>query len=95
MKVIEAAGLSTRLMIDASHGNSGKRYENQPLVIECIARQLEAGDVHIAGVMIQSHLVAGRQELLAGVPLAYGQSITDAGLGWEESIIAGAPRNCC
>ncbi len=85
-KTISAAGLSTRIMIDASHGNSGKRPENQPRVIESVAQQIEAGDERIGGIMIESHLVAGRQELIAGQPLTYGQSITDGCIDWERSV---------
>jgi 3-deoxy-7-phosphoheptulonate synthase len=85
-KAIVAAGSSTRIMIDASHGNSGKRPENQPRVIECIAEQIEAGDARIGGVMAESHLVAGRQELIPGQPLVYGQSITDGCIDWETSV---------
>ncbi len=85
-KTLTAAGLSTCLMIDASHGNSSKRPENQPAVIEDIATQMEAGDSRIGGVMIESHLVAGRQDLVAGKPLVYGQSITDGCIDWETSV---------
>lgn len=85
-KTLTAAGLSTCLMIDASHGNSSKRPENQPAVIEEIAAQMEAGDSRIGGVMIESHLVAGRQDLVAGRPLVYGQSITDGCIDWETSV---------
>ncbi len=80
------AGLPTQLMIDASHANSRKKHENQILVCNDIAEQIAAGDSRIAGVMIESHLVAGRQELQAGQTLTYGQSITDACLGWEDSV---------
>jgi 3-deoxy-7-phosphoheptulonate synthase len=73
-------------MIDASHANSGKRPENQPRVVADIAAQLEAGERRISGVMIESHLVAGRQELTAGCELVYGQSITDGCLGWDDSV---------
>ena len=85
-KTLAAAGLSTCLMIDASHGNSSKRPENQPAVIEEIAAQMEAGDARIGGVMIESHLVAGRQDLTPGGPLIYGQSITDGCIDWETSV---------
>jgi 3-deoxy-7-phosphoheptulonate synthase len=85
-QTITAAGLSTCLMIDASHGNSAKRPENQPAVIEQIAQQMEAGDSRIGGVMIESHLVAGRQDLVPGRALAYGQSITDGCIDWETSV---------
>jgi 3-deoxy-7-phosphoheptulonate synthase len=85
-KAIAAAGLTTCVMIDASHGNSSKRPENQPAVIDTIAQQIEAGDTRIGGVMIESHLVGGRQDLVAGKPLVYGQSITDGCIDWESSV---------
>lgn len=81
-----AAGVTTRLMIDASHGNSGKRPEQQPAVVESIAAQIEAGNRRIGGVMIESNLVAGRQDLIPGRPLLYGQSITDACIDWQASV---------
>jgi len=79
-------GLAQRLMIDASHANSSKKHENQIAVTEAIAKQLEDGESRIVGVMVESHLVGGRQDLVPGKPLAYGQSITDACLGWEDSV---------
>lgn len=85
-KVMSHAAVATRIMIDASHGNSSKRPENQPLVIESIARQMEAGDRRIGGVMLESHLVAGRQDLVPGKPLVYGQSITDGCIDWDTSV---------
>jgi 3-deoxy-7-phosphoheptulonate synthase len=81
-----AAGVATRVMIDASHGNSAKRPERQPAVVDAIAAQLEAGDRRIGGVMIESHLVGGRQDLVPGRPLVYGQSITDGCIDWESSV---------
>ena len=81
-----ASGMVTRLMIDASHGNSRKRPEQQPAVIEDIAAQIEAGDRRIGGVMVESHLVAGRQDLVPGRPLLYGQSITDGCIDWQTSV---------
>ena len=81
-----AAGINTRLMIDASHGNSQKRPERQPAVADTIATQVEAGDQRIGGVMIESHLVAGRQDLVPGRPLVYGQSITDGCIDWATSV---------
>ena len=81
-----AAGVTARLMIDASHGNSGKRPEQQRTVVEAIAAQIEAGDRRIGGVMIESNLVAGRQDLTAGRPLLYGQSITDGCIDWPASV---------
>jgi len=85
---IAKASLAQRLMIDLSHANSGKKAENQLGVAEAVASQLAAGDERIVGVMLESHLVAGRQDLVPGKPLTYGQSITDACLGWEETVRA-------
>jgi len=85
-EVLEKAQLPARLMIDASHANSSKKPENQPQVIANIATQLQAGEQRIVGVMIESHLVAGRQELVEGQPLTYGQSITDGCIGWDSSL---------
>ena len=75
---LSKAGVNPRVLIDASHGNSQKKYENQPKVTAEVARQVVAGSRNVLGVMIESHLVAGQQELTAGRPLVYGQSITDA-----------------
>jgi 3-deoxy-7-phosphoheptulonate synthase len=85
-KVMETAGLTSCIMIDCSHGNSSKRPENQVHVAESLAQQIESGDRRIGGVMLESHLVGGRQELRASQPLVYGQSITDACLDWESSV---------
>jgi 3-deoxy-7-phosphoheptulonate synthase len=85
-EVLGKAGLEPRLMIDASHANSSKKPENQPAVIDDIATQLEAGESRIVGVMVESHLVAGRQDLVEGQPLTYGQSITDGCIGWDDSV---------
>jgi 3-deoxy-7-phosphoheptulonate synthase len=85
---IEAAkaGLRQMVMIDASHANSSKKPENQPLVIENIAAQMETGDRRIIGVMVESNLVAGRQDLIPGQQLTYGQSITDGCIDWETTV---------
>lgn len=80
------AGLAQRLMIDASHANSSKNAKNQPLVCADVASQISGGDQRIMGVMIESHLVAGRQDLGDGKDLVYGQSVTDACIGWDETI---------
>jgi len=85
-KAIAGAGVNPWVMIDASHGNSSKKYENQPKVVDSIAEQLATGDLRIGGVMIESHLVAGRQDLVPGKPLVYGQSITDACVDWDASV---------
>ncbi|PWK88551.1 3-deoxy-7-phosphoheptulonate synthase [Fulvimonas soli] len=84
--VLEGAGLPARVMIDASHANSRKKPENQPAVVEAIAAQIEAGERRIVGAMVESHLVAGQQSLLPGVPLVYGQSITDGCIGWDTTV---------
>jgi len=83
---IASSGLRPMVMIDASHGNSRKKPENQPIVVADICRQIEVGDRRIIGVMVESHLVGGRQELVPGQALVHGQSITDGCLGWEESV---------
>ena len=85
-KEAAAAALACRLMIDASHGNSQKKPENQIPVLAAIGEQLAAGDTRIFGVMVESHLVGGRQDLVPGRPLVYGQSVTDGCIGWEESV---------
>ncbi|QEX19954.1 phospho-2-dehydro-3-deoxyheptonate aldolase [Hypericibacter terrae] len=80
------AGVKPRLLIDASHGNSGKRPENQPLVLAAVADQVAAGSDYIHGVMVESHLKGGRQDFVPGGPHAYGVSITDGCLAWSESV---------
>ncbi|MBB5206653.1 3-deoxy-7-phosphoheptulonate synthase [Chiayiivirga flava] len=84
--LLHRAGLVPRLMIDASHANSGKKPENQPRVIDNVAQQLEAGERRVIGVMIESHLVAGRQDPMPGRALTYGQSITDGCIGWDDTV---------
>ncbi|MEZ5669502.1 MAG: 3-deoxy-7-phosphoheptulonate synthase [Alphaproteobacteria bacterium] len=83
---LEGAGLRPQVMIDASHANSAKKPENQPKVVDDVAAQLAAGDGRIIGVMVESNLVAGRQELEAGKPLVYGQSVTDGCIGWDDTV---------
>ena len=80
------SGLPQRLMIDASHANSGKNPDNQPAVIADIAEQLAAGETRIVGAMVESHLVGGRQDLVEGRELVYGQSITDGCIDWNTSV---------
>jgi 3-deoxy-7-phosphoheptulonate synthase len=75
-------------MIDASHGNSQKKHENQLAVIRDIAEQLADGESRIFGVMIESHLMGGRQDLMPGRVLSYGQSITDGCIGWDDTVAA-------
>jgi 3-deoxy-7-phosphoheptulonate synthase len=83
---IAKAGLAARLMIDASHSNSQKNHENQLPVCADIARQVGGGDERIVGVMVESNLVGGRQDVQEGRALTYGQSITDACIAWDASI---------
>jgi 3-deoxy-7-phosphoheptulonate synthase len=80
------AKLPCRLMIDCSHANAAKQYQRQADVAADVAGQLAAGEKDIIGVMVESHLVEGRQELQTGKPLVFGQSITDPCLGWEKSM---------
>jgi 3-deoxy-7-phosphoheptulonate synthase len=84
--MMDAAGLVPRLMIDASHANSGKHAERQPMVIDEVAAQIGAGERRIIGVMVESNLVAGRQDLIGGHARVYGQSITDACIDWGSSV---------
>ena len=79
------AGIPARIMVDFSHSNSSKKPEKQVDVGHDVARQIAGGDDRIFGIMAESHLKAGRQDLIAGKPLAYGVSITDGCIGWEES----------
>jgi len=80
------AGITPAIMIDASHANSSKNPENQPLVLAEVGTQIASGDRRIIGVMIESNLVAGRQDLIPGKALTYGQSITDGCIGWETTV---------
>ena len=82
------AGLGERVVIDASHDNSGKDHERQPEVVSDIADQVAAGNRAIVGVMMESFLVAGRQDLESSGDLTYGQSITDACIDWDTTVLA-------
>lgn len=82
---LNARGLPPYLMVDCSHGNSMKDYARQSIVAQDIAAQIRSGSRGIAGVMIESHLREGRQDARPGVPLKYGQSITDACVSWETT----------
>ena len=79
------ARLPARLMIDCSHGNSGKDHRRQSVVAHDIATQVAGGETAIVGVMMESFLVEGRQDLTAGGTLRYGQSITDACMSWDTT----------
>ena len=84
--MLASAGLAARLMIDCSHANSGKRHERQLDVARDVAAQIANGDERIFGVMLESHLKEGRQDLVPGRELEYGVSITDACIGWETTV---------
>ena len=84
--VLEAAGLRPQVMIDISHGNSGKQPERQIAIGETLAQRIAAGDRRIFGLMIESHLEAGRQDLVPGEPLRRGVSITDACIGFDQTV---------
>ncbi len=84
---LTASGLPARLLIDCSHGNSSKDYSRQPAVAADIARQIAGGSSSICGLMLESHLVEGRQDIVNGRQgLLYGQSVTDACIGWEATV---------
>jgi len=84
--LLKSANLPQSLMIDCSHANSQKQYAQQVNVAGNIASQIAEGNAHITGVMIESHLVEGKQSHTPGCELVYGQSITDACLGWEQTV---------
>ncbi|MGC9456538.1 MAG: 3-deoxy-7-phosphoheptulonate synthase AroG [Halothiobacillaceae bacterium] len=85
LEALRNAELPERLMIDFSHANSQKQHARQILVAEDVAAQIAAGNVGIVGAMIESHLLAGRQDCEHPEKLVYGQSVTDACIGWEDS----------
>jgi 3-deoxy-7-phosphoheptulonate synthase len=96
-KELSAAGLATHLMIDFSHANCSKQYQRQLDVARDVAGQLAAGDERIFGVMVESHLNPGRQDILPGKALEYGVSVTDPCLGWDDTeklldVLAGGVR---
>ena len=88
LAALRDAGMPPRLMIDASHGNSEKDYKRQPLVVREVAAQVAQGETGVAGMMMVSFLVDGRQELRDPASLTYGQSITDACMGWDMTVPA-------
>ena len=83
---LASSGLEQRLMIDFSHANSEKNYRRQLDVCADVAGQIAAGDDRIIGVMAESHLHPGRQDMVPGKPLAYGVSVTDPCVGWDDSV---------
>jgi 3-deoxy-7-phosphoheptulonate synthase len=85
-EALRALGLREQVMIDVSHGNSSKQYQRQIEVAHDVAGQIAAGERRIAGVMIESHLEEGRQDLVPGVALRHGVSITDACIGFSQTV---------
>ena len=95
--LLRQAGLPERLMIDLSHDNSDKDPDRQPEVADAVALQVATGEEAIVGVMLESFLLGGRQDLVPGRALTYGQSVTDGCIGWETTVevldvLAGAAR---
>lgn len=84
---LDKSSLNTKIMIDFSHANSSKKFENQMLVCQDVCQQISHGNDNIFGVMVESHLVEGRQDLVDGKVATYGQSITDACIGWDDTEV--------
>jgi len=84
--LLKAAGLREQVMVDVSHANSSKQHHRQIDVAADVAAQVAAGDARIMGVMIESHLHEGRQDIVPGQALQPGVSVTDACIGWEQSV---------
>ena len=84
LSALKEAEINESIMIDASHGNSQKQFKKQVSVIDSISQQIESGNKNISGVMIESHLVEGNQKISDS--LTYGQSITDACIGWDDTV---------
>src|SRR3954468_19668378 len=84
-KGLAEAGIPARLMVDFSHGNSSKNAQKQVDVGHDVGRQIASGEDRIFGIMVESHLKGGRQDLIPGKPLQYGVSITDGCISWEDS----------
>jgi 3-deoxy-7-phosphoheptulonate synthase len=85
-KALRESGLPDRILVDCSHGNSQKDYARQPEVAHSVCEQVAAGSPYIGGIMMESHLVEGRQDHDTGQPLTYGQSITDACISWDTTV---------
>ena len=79
------AGVNSKVMVDFSHANSNKQHKKQIDVANSIAEQISRGSNSLFGVMIESHLVEGNQKLVVGQTPRYGQSITDACIGWSDT----------
>lgn len=84
--LLEAAGLREQVMVDVSHANSSKQHRKQIEVAAAVGEQIAAGDARITGVMIESHLEEGRQDIVPGQPLQRGVSVTDACISFEQTV---------
>jgi 3-deoxy-7-phosphoheptulonate synthase len=84
--MLKAAGLREQVMIDVSHANSSKQHQRQIDVAADVAAQIAAGDARITGVMIESHLQEGRQDIVPGQPLQHGVSVTDACISLAQTV---------
>ncbi|MCL1067961.1 3-deoxy-7-phosphoheptulonate synthase [Shewanella olleyana] len=82
---LETVGVTQRIVVDFSHGNSEKKHKNQLNVADSIMAQMRSGSTAVAGIMAESFMIEGNQKVVEGQPLTYGQSITDACLHWEDS----------
>ena len=85
-RALASAGRPARLMVDLSHANSSKQYSRQLDVAKDVGAQVAGGDTRIIGIMAESHIVEGRQDVEQGAELTYGQSITDACVGWDDTV---------
>jgi len=83
--LLRTANLQQRIIVDCSHGNSGKDYRQQKNVLHALLKQIQQGNSSIGGIMLESHLVGGKQ-IFPSASLTYGQSITDECLSWEETV---------
>lgn len=84
--LLKAAGLREQVMVDVSHANSSKQYQRQIAVAADVAAQVAGGERRIIGVMVESNLHEGRQDIVGGVPLKHGVSVTDACISMEQTI---------
>ena len=83
--ILESNGMKPNIMIDASHANSKKDYKKQSIVVDDVKDQISSGEKNIIGIMLESNLIEGNQKIDSRDKLKYGQSITDACIGWNET----------